>query len=76
MVSFLVVRIVFSEIGVHPDLDSAGFGDEDHFLDDIKVANFFVEKFESIKCGFVHVKKILEWNVVNLLESQLNLICV
>ena len=73
---FLVVGVVFGEIGVHPDFDLTRFGDKDHFLDDVKVANLFVEKFEAVESGFVHVKEVLEGNVVDLLESEFDFISI
>ncbi len=73
---FLVVWVVFGEIGVHPDLNLARFSDENHFLDDVEVANFFIEEFEAVESGFVHVKEVLEGDVVDLLESEFDFIGV
>ena len=38
---------VFSKIRVEPYFDFTFFGDEDHFLTDIKVSDFFIQNFKS-----------------------------
>ncbi len=66
--TFLVVRVVFGKVRVHPHFNLASFGDEDHFFDDIKVAHLFIQVLEAIQCGPVHVQQILEGDVVDLLQ--------
>lgn len=39
---FLVIGIVFGQIGVHPDLNLACLSDKDHFLHNVKIPDFLV----------------------------------
>ncbi len=67
--SFFVVGVVFGQVGVHPDLDLSLVSDKNHLLNDVKVADFFVEELETVDSRLVHVKQVMEGNVVDFLES-------
>jgi hypothetical protein len=70
---FNEVGLVSAEIRVDPDPDFAVLADEDHLLDDVEVAHFFVEDFEAFEGGLDEVELIGEGDVVDFFEAEVNL---
>lgn len=73
---FVIIGIIFSKISIHPYFHLSFSRNEDHFLDNIKIPDLFIEQFETTEGGKVHVEQIIKWNIINFLQSQVHFVCI
>lgn len=71
-----VVGHVLGQVGIHPDAYLAAVADEDHLFADIEVAHFLVQHLKALERGLQEAQLVCEWDVVDLLQSQVYLLQV
>jgi hypothetical protein len=71
--SSLIIRMMFRQIWVHPNLHLSFLREENHFFSNIEKSNLFIEYFKPLQAALVEIELIAERNVIDLLQSQLNL---
>lgn len=70
----LVMRVIFAEVGIHPDFCFSLLREKDHLLGDVEEPNLLIEYLEPGKCCVVEIELISKRNVVNLFQSQVHLV--
>ena len=66
---FIVVRVIFSQICIHPYFNFPSPCYEYHFFHNIKISHFLIQYFKSVKSCLVHVQKVIKRNVIYLLQT-------
>jgi hypothetical protein len=64
------------KVRVHPNFDFSLLIEEYHLLIDLKYTHFFIEYFETMEASIEKIQFILEWDIIDFLQSQIHLLNV
>lgn len=71
-----VVGHVLGQVGVHPHPYLPAVADENHLFTDIEIPYFLVQHLKAMERGLQEAELVCEWDIVDLLQSQVYLLQV